>query len=87
MSISRICGMCLLVTAANTAAAAKVEYLGDLLLDRAISVTQGWGYLGIDTMVVDHVQVPKPILHLGELGIDSRLVPSSQPAAKLRHQR
>ncbi len=84
MSISRICGMCLLVTAANTAAAAKVEYLGDLLLDRAISVTQGWGYLGIDTMVVASVQVPKPILHLGELGIDSRLVPSSQPAAKLR---
>ena len=29
--------------AENAAVAPKVEYLSDLLLDRAISVTQGWG--------------------------------------------
>jgi hypothetical protein len=84
MSILRLCGMCLLVAAANTAGAANVECLSDLLLDRAISVTQGWGYLGVDSMVVASVKVPKPILHLGELGLDTKVVPSSQAAPKIR---
>jgi hypothetical protein len=64
--------------------AARVQYLSDLLADRAITATQGWGYLGVDTMVKATVRVPKPIRHLGELGIDSKAVPSEQPAPKLR---
>ncbi len=46
--------------AANAAVAPKVEYLSDLLLDRAVSVTQGWGELGVDTMVAASPSDPQP---------------------------
>jgi len=39
---------CTVVHAEN---APKVEYLSDLLSDRVISITQGWGEPGIDTRV------------------------------------
>jgi hypothetical protein len=63
---------------------AGVECLSDLLPDRMISMTQGWGQLGLDTMVRSTVRVSKPILHLGELGLGSKVVPSGQAAPKLR---
>ncbi|MBN2577821.1 MAG: NPCBM/NEW2 domain-containing protein [Pirellulales bacterium] len=65
-------------------ATAKVAYLSDLLPERAMSITQGWGVLGVDTMVQATLRVPKPVRHLGELGIDTKVVPSDQPAPKLR---
>jgi len=91
MSISRFSKACVVVAAVSGllpttswAAKPKVDYLSDLLLDRAISVTQGWGYLGIDTMVRATVIAPKPVVHLGELGIDTKVVASGQAAPKLR---
>jgi hypothetical protein len=63
---------------------ATPEYLSDLLSDRMITCTQGWGYLGIDSMVRASVRVPRPVLNLGELGLDTKAVPADQPAAKLR---
>ncbi len=70
--------------AAHAGDAPRTEYLSDLLSDRAVSVTQGWGVLGIDTMVRSTITVSKPVVHLGELGLDTKVVPSDQPAPKLR---
>ena len=42
-------GVCCAVAHANDAP--RPECLSDLLSDRAISTTQGWGVLGLDTMV------------------------------------
>jgi hypothetical protein len=74
----------LLCATARAADAADVEYLSDLLPDRAIAVTQGWGYLGSDTMVSASVVVPRQVTNLGELGLDTKVVASGEPAAKLR---
>lgn len=73
-----------LVCARIQADDAKAEYLSDLLSDRVITCTQGWGYLGIDSMVRASVRVPRPVLNLGELGLDTKAVPADQTAATLR---
>jgi hypothetical protein len=64
--------------------ASRIQYLSDLLPDRAIAITQGWGYLGIDTMANSSVVVARQVTNLGELGLDTKVVPSGKPAAKLR---
>jgi hypothetical protein len=91
MTTERILSACVAVlflgvgcTAVHADNASHPEYLSDLLSERAISITQGWGVLGVDTSVTATIRVPKPVLHLGELGIDTKVVPSDQPAPTLR---
>ena len=70
---------------AGAAETPEVEYLSDVLSDRAISVTQGWGYLGVDTTVGATVSVPKPVRASRRIGRSTRkVVPADQPAPKLR---
>ena len=52
-------GACCTVAYAENAS--KAEYLSDLLSDRMISTTQGWGELGIDTAVRATGQAPQKL--------------------------